>query len=45
MSKHALEDLEHQDTALPCKTLDLPLMILILLGKKKANLGSTGTKK
>lgn len=34
-SKCALEDLEHQDTALPCKTLTHPLMILILLVEKR----------
>lgn len=38
-SKCALEDLEHQDTALPCKTLDPPIDDSDSAGGKKRQLG------
>lgn len=39
MSKHALEDLEHRDTALPCKTLDPPIDDSDSAEEKKCQIG------
>lgn len=45
MSKRALQDLEHRDIVLPCKTLDPPIDDSDSAGGENASVGSTGTKK